>query len=169
MSASIGPELVSRTRVGMMTNPISPTARTAARAAAERLAEEYGPGLPAEVETVLRAQGTARRPDHYLDPVALGSLIVAIATLVWTVYSDQRKKTPEPSPHEITRHVLNDLNNHGITRKQETEHIIKIVVIEVIEADQNPDTLRSRHGKRLAERGLRVWSRLIDRCRGRDG
>jgi hypothetical protein len=152
-----------------MTNPISPSARTAARAAAERLKTEYGPGLPADVETVLRAQGTIRRPDHYLDPIALGSLIVTIATLAWTVYADQRKKTPEPSPDEITHHVLNELHNHGITSKQETEHIIKIVVIETIKADQNPDTRRSRYSKRLAGRCLQVWSRLFARWKGRGG
>ncbi len=36
------------------------------------------------------------RPQQYVDPVAIGSLIVAIATLAWTIYKDQTKTTPEP-------------------------------------------------------------------------
>lgn len=121
-----------------MTHPISATARTAARAAAERLAAEYGSGLPAEVETALRAQGTARRPDHYLDPVSLGSLIVAIATLAWNAYSDRRKETPEPAPDDIIPDIPVGLHHHNGISEQEIDHITKIVVTEIIQADRDP-------------------------------
>jgi len=66
-----------------MTDPIA--------AAAHRLAAEHGPGLPAEVEAALHTRDAGQRPGQYLDPISLGTLIVAIATLAWTIYTDQRK------------------------------------------------------------------------------
>ena len=72
-----------------MTDP----AADAARSAAAILAADLGPNLPAEVEAALAARGTQQRPDRYLDPVSLAGLIVAIATLAWTIYNDRRKQT----------------------------------------------------------------------------
>ena len=37
----------------------------------------------------------ARQP--YMDPVALASLIVGVASLAWTVYTDLRKRTVKPT------------------------------------------------------------------------
>jgi hypothetical protein len=74
----------------MMTDP----AAEAARAAAAALASQAGPGLLTEVEAALAARSTQQRPGRYLDPVSLAGLIVAIATLAWTVYNDQRSRTP---------------------------------------------------------------------------
>jgi hypothetical protein len=82
-----------------MTDP----AADAARSAAAILAADLGPGLPAEVEAALAARGTGQRPDRYLDPLSLASLIVAIATLAWTIYNDRRKQTPGPPPEAIAR------------------------------------------------------------------
>jgi hypothetical protein len=56
-----------------MTDP----AGEAARSAAMILAPGVGPNLPAEVEAALAARGTQQRPDRYLDPVSLSSLIVS--------------------------------------------------------------------------------------------
>jgi hypothetical protein len=70
----------------------------AARSAAAILAPDLGPSLPVEVEALLAARGAQRRPDRYLDPLSLASLIVAIASLAWTIYNDQRKQTPDPPP-----------------------------------------------------------------------
>ena len=72
-------------------------AADAARSAAAILAPDLGPGLPAEVEAALAARGTGQRPDRYLDPVPLASLIVAIADLAWTIYNDRRKQPPRPA------------------------------------------------------------------------
>ena len=82
-----------------MTDPVA----DAARSAAAILAPDLGPSLPAEVEAALAARDTSQRPDRYLDPVSLASLIVAIATLAWTIYNDQRNRhpptrRPTPSP-----------------------------------------------------------------------
>jgi hypothetical protein len=78
----------------------------AARAAAKRLAADYGPGLAAEVEAELHSSdSTAARRDRYIDPVSVASLIVAIASLAWNVYTDLRNKTAEPSPEAVARMV----------------------------------------------------------------
>ncbi len=119
-----------------MADPIT----VAARAAAERLAAEYGPGLATDVEAALHARGSAQQPGQYLDPVSLGSLIVAIASLAWTIYSGysgQRTKTPEPSPGVVTRRVRFELRMHRGTSQQETDRITEIVVTELIQAAQN--------------------------------
>ena len=84
-----------------MTDP----AADAARSAAVILAPDLGPNLPAEVEAALAARDAQQRPDRYLDPVSLASLIVAIAALAWTIYNDHRKHTPEPPPGSIARQV----------------------------------------------------------------
>jgi uncharacterized membrane protein YebE (DUF533 family) len=119
-----------------MTDPVT----AAARAAAGRLAAQYGPGLIADVEVALHAQGTAQRPGQYLDPVSVAGLIVAIASLAWTFYSDQRKKTSEPSPAVVARHVRAELREHDSTStsQQETDRITEIVVTEIIRAARDP-------------------------------
>ena len=108
-----------------MTDPIT----DAARATAKRLGDEYGPGPAADVEAALHAWGTAQRPGQYLDPVSLGSLIVAIATLAWTIYCDQRKKTREPSPAVVARRVRVELCERGSTNisQQDTDRITEII------------------------------------------
>ena len=77
-----------------MSDPIEVTAR----AIAAQLAAEHGPGVVAEVDAALHARRRAERPQQFVDPVSLGSLIVAVATLAWTIYADLRKRTPEPRP-----------------------------------------------------------------------
>jgi hypothetical protein len=108
----------------------------AARATAGHLAAEYGPALAADVEAALNVRGTAQPPSQYLDPVSIGSLIVAIATLAWSIYSEQRKRTHEPSPGVVARHLRAELRKHSGTSQQETDRITEIVVI--IQAARDP-------------------------------
>ncbi len=118
-----------------MTDPI---ATAAARATAQRLATEYGPGLTTDVEAVLHAQETAQRPGQYIDPISLGSLIVAIATLAWSIYSDQRKRTPSPPPDVVTRRVRIEMRKkNNNTSQRDTDRITKIIVSEIIQATQD--------------------------------
>jgi hypothetical protein len=117
-----------------MTDPIT----AAARATAAHLAAEYGPGLAADVEAALHARGTTQRPSQYFDPVSLGSLIVAIATLAWTIYSDLRKKTPKPSPGVVARRVRTELREHSSTSQPKADHIIEIVVTEITQTAKDP-------------------------------
>jgi hypothetical protein len=107
-------------------------AAAAARSAAAILAPRHGPTLPAQVEAALAARDSAQRPDLYLDPVSLASLIVAIATLAWTIYNDQRSHTPDPPPDAIARHVRITLREQDTVLPPGTERITEIVANEII-------------------------------------
>ncbi|HEY6789288.1 MAG TPA: hypothetical protein VI365_18445 [Trebonia sp.] len=120
-----------------MTDP----AADAARAAAAILAPDLDPNLPSEVEAVLSARDTRQRPDRYLDPVSLASLIVSIAGLAWTIYNDRRKHTPDPPPPDsIARQVRITLRDQDTALPPGTDRITEIVATEI-----------TRHG------GLSEW------------
>jgi hypothetical protein len=110
-----------------MTDP----AGDAARAAAAILAPELGADLPADVEAVLAPRGTRQRPDRYLDPVSLSSLIVSIATLAWTVYNDLRERHPGPTPDAIARQVRITLRQQDAVLPEGAERIIEVVATEI--------------------------------------
>jgi hypothetical protein len=110
---------------------------TAARAVATRLGNQHGPGLAAEVEAALHARGAEQRREQYIDPVSLGSLIVGIASLAWSVYTTLRQKTPKPSPDVVTRSVRVELRNRG---DETPDHITDVVVTEIIRAVGDSET-----------------------------
>jgi hypothetical protein len=110
-------------------------AATAARAAALRLAPEYGPSLPTDVEAAIyRTDGPLTR---YLDPVSIGALIVAVASFAWTVYRDLRKSTPEPSRDTVARTVRVQIRDAGPASPQR-DRVIDVVVDETIRAAELP-------------------------------
>jgi len=117
-----------------MTDP----AAEAARAAAAILAPELGHGLPAEVEAALAARGANQRTGRYLDPISLASLIVAIATLAWTIYQDQRSRTPSPPPEVIARQVRITLREEDTALPQGSERITEIVATEITRHADSP-------------------------------
>jgi hypothetical protein len=104
-----------------------------ARVAANRLAPEHGVDLAVEVERALHAKDSSQRPDQYFDPISLGSLIVSIASLAWTVYTDLRTKTPQPDPGVIARTIRVRLQDSGVLDSAQHEHIIDIVVDETVQ------------------------------------
>ena len=67
------------------------------------------PGCPPTVGRCRAIQRAADPPRPLSAPVAspapTASLIVAIATLAWTIYNDQRTRTPDPPPSSIARQV----------------------------------------------------------------
>jgi len=75
---------------------------TLARTVAGRL-ETDRPGTAVEVEAELHQPG--RRPAQYLEPISLGALIVSVASLAWTVYTDLKTKTANPAPEVIARTI----------------------------------------------------------------
>jgi hypothetical protein len=75
-----------------------------ARAAALHLSAEFGAGIVVEVEEALDTRTSARRPDQYFDPMSLGGLIVAAATLAWQIYRDLKQRSPS-TPVEVARTV----------------------------------------------------------------
>jgi hypothetical protein len=106
-------------------------AANAARSAAAILAPDFGPNLPAEVEVALAARGTQQRPDRYLDPVSLAGLVVAIASLAWTIYNDRRKHTPDPPSDAIARQVRISLREQDTPTPAGTDRITEVVVTEI--------------------------------------
>ena len=108
----------------------------AARAAAQQLQAEAGPGLVAEVEAVLATRESPSAPPQYVDPVALASLIVAIASLAWTVHTDLKKRTAQPSAEVVARTVRVTRQDQG--QAAAPDHIVEVVVTETIRmaADQ---------------------------------
>jgi len=115
-----------------MTDPVA----DGARAAAERLAPGYGPGLAADVEAALHTREAEQRPERLFDPISLGSLIVSIATLAWTIYTDLKKKTPSPAPDVVARTVRVELRKQSDTAAVPGE-ITDVIVTEVIKAAQD--------------------------------
>jgi tetratricopeptide (TPR) repeat protein len=111
---------------------------TAARAAAGHLAAQYGTGLEAEVESALYARGSERRPEQYFDPVSLGSLIVSIASLAWTAYTDLKKRTAKPTADVVSRTVRVTLRERE--RAATPDHIVDVVVTEAIRATANEES-----------------------------
>jgi hypothetical protein len=116
-----------------MTDP----AAAAARSAAAILAAELGPGLPAQVEAALAARGGQQRPDQYVDPVSIGILVVAIATLAWEIYRDKHKDkdkhaTEPAQPSVIARQVRIALRERDVAVTPGTERITEVVATEII-------------------------------------
>jgi CBS-domain-containing membrane protein len=111
-------------------NPVGRSARAAAR----RLAPEHGPELEAQVEAALYARST----NQYFDPIALGSLIVSVATLAWTVYKDLRTKTRQPQRETITEQIRADpdLNTNELT-PEDLDKIIETVVEEITKDNED--------------------------------
>jgi hypothetical protein len=114
--------------------PMSDPVEQNARAAAHRLAAEYGRGLPADVEAALHARGSVPRPDQYLDPVSLAGLIVSAASLAWTVYADLKTRTAKPAAEVVARTVRVRLEHSGEHESAQRDHVIEIVVDETVQA-----------------------------------
>jgi hypothetical protein len=111
---------------------MSDTVAIAARAAAQRLQAEAGPGLAAEVEAVLATRDSPSAPPQYVDPVALATLIVAIATLAWTVYADLKKRTAAPPADVVARTIR--VTHHDQGQTDVPDHIIEVIVTETLRA-----------------------------------
>jgi hypothetical protein len=115
----------------MMSDPIA----KAARAAAQCLAIDHGPRLPADVGAELQTRNSAaRRPGQFIDPVSVASPIVAIATLAWIIYADLREKTAAPSREAAARRVRVELRERDEVGHPEASRITEIVVTEIIKA-----------------------------------
>jgi hypothetical protein len=119
---------------------IDPVA-TVARAAAGALVAEHGPGVPGEVEAVLGSGVSGPARDRYGDPVSIGALVVSIATLAWTVYTDLRKQTPTPAPEVVARTVRVKLRDPGGLDPATRDRVIEVVVGEThrVAATIDPD------------------------------
>jgi len=111
-----------------MNDPIGIAARTAA----QQLQAEAGPGLVAEVEAVLATRESPSPPPQYVHPVAVAHLIVAIASLAWTGYTDLRKRTARPAAEVVARRVRVTRRDQG--QADAPNHVVEVVVTETIRA-----------------------------------
>jgi hypothetical protein len=105
-----------------------------ARSAAGRLSTRYGPELVPEVEAALYTRGSEQRPGQYLDPVSLGSLIVGIASLAWSIYIGLKQKTPNPAPDVLARAVRDELRTRGNAAVEHQNEVTDVVVTEIVRA-----------------------------------
>ena len=82
----------------------------------------------------MAARGGDQRPDRYLDLVSVGSLIVSVAALAWTIYNDQRNRSHERQPEadSIARQVRITLREQDAALPPGTEHITEVVATEII-------------------------------------
>ena len=86
-----------------MANPVDRIARTAAA----RLAHDAElPHLVPEVEYQLQA-GTASQAAERYEPItiSLAALLVSVANLAWSIYTDLRKQTLRPDPEVMKRRI----------------------------------------------------------------
>lgn len=116
--------------------PSDPVER-GARAAAARLRGADDRLLDADVDAALRSHSRSRspvEPDRFIDPAAIGSLIVSVATLAWTVYSDLRSRSEKPSPDQVRREVRARLRRPAALDSASYEEVITITVEETVEA-----------------------------------
>lgn len=105
-----------------------------ARTAALRLREELGERLLIDVEAALHIRGAVERPTQYLDPISLGSLIVSVASLGWTIFADLRKRTTRPSKEIIARRIRVELSPADETSHAQRDRIIDVVVDAIMES-----------------------------------
>jgi hypothetical protein len=106
-----------------------------ARAVAKRLVPEFGVRVEAEVEAALYAQEDGVR--HEYDPVAIGALIVSIAQLAWTIYSDYRKKVPDAPPERVELVLRTEIRREVEITPTSTQ-VTDVVVKEIIDRTRHP-------------------------------
>lgn len=105
-----------------------------ARAVATGMVPAYGERVRAEVEAAIHAGGEAETPDQYFDVVAVGGLVVAIATLAWQVYTDRKKKGSAPRREVLATAVRVERSRDRDLSGAEKE-IIELVAVRVTEQD----------------------------------
>lgn len=106
------------------------------------MAPGHGPRLTAAVEAAIHADGghqEQKTSDQYIDPIALGALIVAIAQFGYQVYTDRKGKGQQTTREAIAQAIRIERRKHSELTGEETE-VIDIVSAKVIEhgGDQLP-------------------------------
>ena len=110
-----------------------------ARAAASQLAPQHGARLPTDVEAALYSRNTQTHRDQYFDPISLGSLIVSIAALTWTIYKDRKNRGANPPTEVIIRAVRIELDSAGQTDTAQHDPIIQTTVEETLNVARHQD------------------------------
>jgi hypothetical protein len=121
---------------------VSNAVAAVARAAAGEMTPRHGPRLAAAVEAAIHADGghqEQKTPGLYIDPIALGALLVAIAQFGYQVYTDRKDRGQQPTREAIAQAIRIERRKHSELTGEETE-VIDIVSAKVIEhgGDQLP-------------------------------
>ncbi|MEU1465836.1 hypothetical protein ABZ467_35350 [Streptomyces sp. NPDC005727] len=109
---------------------------TVARATVGQLGAQFGKPelLEVQVETALRRNGATSASDRFADPVAVGGLIVTIATLAYQIYQDHRKQHgTRPSRSTLVEYIRVERRAAGELMSVE-ETIIEVVAEEIVTA-----------------------------------
>ena len=105
-----------------------------ARSAAQRLAQDADlPLLVPEVERHLQAGDGGQIAERY-EPItiALAGLLVSVAGLAWTIYTDLRKQTPHPDPEVMKRRIRVEVELPEQVSVADRDRVIAIVVEETL-------------------------------------
>lgn len=111
-----------------------------ARAAAKRLAPQFGSTLIGDVERAL-STGARGREGQYLDPVALSAMIIAAADFSWTIYNDLHERAERRRRDAVARRVRDELAGEFPGLDPAVRHqVIDAVVEEIVPSDEeSPD------------------------------
>jgi hypothetical protein len=104
-----------------------------ARSAAQRLAQDSDlPLLVAEVERQLQV-GDAGEAERY-EPItiSLAALLVSVAGLAWTVYTDLKKQTPRPDPEVIKRRIRVQVELPEQVSAADRDRVLAVVVEQTL-------------------------------------
>jgi hypothetical protein len=118
-----------------MSDPVA----AGARSAASRLSAQHGTRLSADVEAALCNRDAQPRREQYFDPVSLGSLIVSVAALAWTIYKDRKSQGANPPTEVIIRAVRIELDNAGQRDLAQHDPVIQTTVEQTLDAAQKQD------------------------------
>lgn len=105
-----------------------------ARSAAQRLARDGDlPALVPEVERQLQL-GDADQPAERYEPItiSLAALVVSIASLAWTVYTDLKKQTPRPDPEVLKRRLRIEAELPEQISTADRDRVLTVIVEETM-------------------------------------
>jgi hypothetical protein len=100
------------------------------------LVPRYGSRLAADIDSAIHASARQQAqeegtPGQYLDPVALGALIVAITQFGYQVYKDRKKNGQRPTREEIAQVMRIKRCSTGLSGGE--AEVIDIVSAKIIE------------------------------------
>jgi hypothetical protein len=105
-----------------------------ARSAAQRLAQDADlPQLVPQVERQLQAGDAGQAAERY-EPItiSLAALLVSIAGLTWTVYTDLKKQTPHPDPEVIKRRIRVDIELPEQVSAADRDRVLAVIVEQTL-------------------------------------
>ena len=107
-------------------------AHAIARQAAQHLAAKYGADLPMEVEKIIHG---GEKPGQYVsigDVAGVAGVIVAVATLAWTIWHDTRSTSKTLDAETLRREVRLKLPDPKGVDATTREEIIVTITDEVV-------------------------------------